>query len=657
MTTPSTVRAAADSLRTNSPERLWGLSAASVYAALAARATGEPLLEQLTPHIRTEVLRTNDDRSRVDVRELHEWLLDELGLTREGVLTLLGSYVVSSSKPRPLVRSIAVARLPAVETALRSCREADDTVPRREFDSLFADDWDVSVIGPALASLGFVNVYPDSVDLQAGRIDRALEAQRGRTSVILADAYRVVCSNLTDIEDEDCLDDIIERVTGERPTDIQSSTRVAATLADGPHSAVDTEAFANALEDQRREYRRELDTLRSLLAPGAGSELTRADTDGPVTDTDVTDADGDGDGQFVIDVLATVDTHPEHTALDVTFLTTRLSATPYAIYQTFSGLPGVECTVRDDAVIEFGSVPASIDGEDRWEEYTRHLVDRCATVQRRIDSVTDVSISEHPDPVATEALVAEEYESLEDGAVAPTYFTYTLLDPSALGEETMDRYVGDSRGLGRERAQLRRWHETRPSGLRSYTAMTDKLFSLGVNRELDSKVLRIMTPFDDDTFNEYVSQIRSLLDQGFELRLLTRHTKERWEWSRLQQHLLSEINHHRDRVTLRTYSRFKEYRRVTPETDFTDLGEFGIHGKLQTIGGADGGAALLGSANFVENSYVWNPECGVYTERTPFVAAAIEFFDIVWDLASADELAFARLQELPDRQLVPTYYT
>jgi len=46
----------------------------------------------------------------------------------------------------------------------------------------------------------------------------------------------------------------------------------------------------------------------------------------------------------------------------------------------------------------------------------------------------------------------------------------------------------------------------------------------------------------------------------------------------------------------------------------------------------------------MENSYDWNPECGVYTERTQFVDAAIDFFDIVWDISAADELSIERLQ-------------
>jgi len=58
-------------------------------------------------------------------------------------------------------------------------------------------------------------------------------------------------------------------------------------------------------------------------------------------------------------------------------------------------------------------------------------------------------------------VVVQDYEMIDSGAIAPTYFTYTLINPDALGEQKMDAYVGDSRGLGREKARLRRWHNRR----------------------------------------------------------------------------------------------------------------------------------------------------------------------------------------------------
>lgn len=648
----------AERLQTRSPEHLWGLSLESVYTTLAAQSGNDSLVNRLSPHVRAELLRTNDERDREDVVRIHEWILEEFNLVKDDDSTLLGMIVLASDEPRPLVRAIAVNRLRMAETVLRSLNEIEESLPRREFDSLLANDWDKTVLGPLLGSLGFVTIYPDSVEPHHERIDSVMEAQGEiAESTAIAEGYRHILPHLVDIENEQCLEDIVERVTGTTPSETTETMEVVATLANAPSVTVDRDELTDAIDEQQKEYEQKFQILRSLLTPTTGPTLRCVDTSEAIDATAVPNTQIDDGREFLVDVLATVSAHPEFAAFDVQFITGRLSTTPYAIYQALSEIPNVDCEVRDDGVVEFDSIPETVDGDNLREEYTTHLVERCSNVQRRIDALSDSSVSSFPEALASDRIVAEDYASLNDGDVAPAYFTYTLVDPAALGEKKMNAYVDGSRGLGRERARLRRWHENRPSGLRSYTAMTDRLFSLGLERALDSKVLRIMTPFDDDTFNEYVSQIRRLLEQGFELRLLTRHTKEEWEWRRLQRNLLSEIKEHRDRVTVRTYSRFKEYQRVRPEMDFQNLSEFGIHGKLQIIGQSEEGAVLLGSANFMENSYDWNPECGVYTERTQFVDVAIEFFDIVWNVSEPDELSIERLQEIPERQLVPTYYS
>jgi hypothetical protein len=447
-------------------------------------------------------------------------------------------------------------------------------------------------------------------------------------------------------------------LVGELSNDTFSLESVAASLVDNAVLLCDTNKIEEAIEEQYDEYERQFEIVRSLLATPAETELSQVDVGRQVTVSDIhSDAEISEAGQdILINVIATISAHLRFSTFDLNFLTDRLNATPYELYQILSEVPAVDCKISDNDVIEFFSVPAQVDGSSLQQEYTTHLINRCTETQRRIEVLSQVSVTPLS-PTATDAIVVQDYTSLSDGDVAPVYFTYTLVNPDALGEKKMDDYVGDSRGLGQERARLRRWHEKRSSEFQSYTAMTDRLFRLGLERNLETRVLRIMTPFDDDTFNEYVSKIRSLLRHGFELRLLTRHTKEPWEWQRLQENLLSNIKEHRDQITIRTYSRFKKHQFVTPDVNFCDLSEFGIHGKLQTIGAPKEGAALLGSANFMENSYDWNPECGVYTERTQFVDAAIEFFDIVWEASKTDELSIERLQEIPDRQLVPTYYS
>jgi hypothetical protein len=650
----------ARSLRTRSPERLWGVSPESIYAALSASVTKDGLEARLSPHIRAEMLRTNDEREPKQITEIHNWILDELDLIEGDRPTLAGALVLSVDEPRPLIQAIIVASSRTAERVLRSSLGIEDEVlPRREFDSLLAGDWEETILGPLLGSAGFVTIYPDSVEPNFERIEPVLEAQREvPTEAAIAESYLHVLPQLSGIEDGDCLKAITERLVGELSNDSFSLESVAASLADNAVLLHDTSEVEDAIEEQHDEYERQFETVRSLLAAPVETELSQVDVGRRVSvsdvrgDTEISEAGRD----VLINIIATVSAHSRFSTFDLGFVTDRLDATPYELYQVLSEVPGVDCEISGNEVIEFATVPAQVDGSSLQEEYTTHLIDRCAAVKRRIKVLSRASVTTLS-PIATDAIIAQDYDSLSDGDVAPAYFTFTLVDPDALGEKKMDDYVGDSRGLGRERARLRRWHENRPAGMRSYTAMTDRLFSLGLERDLDDKVLRIMTPFDDDTFNEYVSQIRRLLQQGFELRLLTRHTKEPWEWRRLQQNLLSEIKQHREQVTIRSYSRFKQHQRVTPDMDFRDLGEFGIHGKVQTIGRPEEGAALLGSANFMENSYDWNPECGVYTERIQFVDAAVEFFDIVWDLAESDELSTERLQEVPNHQLVPTYYS
>lgn len=650
----------ARALRTRSPERLWGVSPESIYAALSASVTKDGLEERLSPHIRAEMLRTNDEREPKQITEIHNWILDELDLIEGDRPTLAGALVLSVDEPRPLIQAIIVASSRTAERVLRSSLGIEDeAIPRREFDSLLAGDWEETILGPLLGSAGFVTIYPDSVEPNFERIEPVLEAQREvPTEAAIAESYLHVLPQLSGIEDGDCLKAITERLVGELSNDSFSLESVAASLADNAVLLHDTSEVEDAIEEQHDEYERQFETVRSLLAAPVETELSQIDVGRRVSvsdfrgDTEISEAGRD----LLINIIATVSAHSRFSTFDLDFVTDRLDATPYELYQGLSEVPGVDCEISDNEVIEFATVPAQVDGSSLQEEYITHLIDRCAAVKRRIKVLSRASVTTLS-PIATDAIIAQDYDSLSDGDVAPAYFTFTLVDPDALGEKKMDDYVGDSRGLGRERARLRRWHENRPAGMRSYTAMTDRLFSLGLERDLDDKVLRIMTPFDDDTFNEYVSQIRRLLQQGFELRLLTRHTKEPWEWRRLQQNLLSEIKQHREQVTIRSYSRFKQQQRVTPDMDFRDLGEFGIHGKVQTIGRPEEGAALLGSANFMENSYDWNPECGVYTERIQFVDAAVEFFDIVWDLAESDELSTERLQEVPNHQLVPTYYS
>jgi len=139
-------------------------------------------------------------------------------------------------------------------------------------------------------------------------------------------------------------------------------------------------------------------------------------------------------GEAAFQLVATVAADPDLTRFDIRYLTERWpSITPYSLYQTLSSIPGVKCEISD-GVAEFETVPKRVGGESIRDEYTKHLVDRCSAIQSRIDTLSRRGV-DSPAPNATESVVVQDYEMIDSGAIAPTYFTYTLINPDALGEQ------------------------------------------------------------------------------------------------------------------------------------------------------------------------------------------------------------------------------
>ncbi|MFD1600473.1 phospholipase D-like domain-containing protein [Halobellus rarus] len=647
-------------LRTRSPEALWGISAESLYLAVCAVATETELSHALWPHHITAVLQTNDERALETVAEAHYFLLAELGLiTDDHKLTDRGRFVLATEQPGDAIRLVAACYLPRVQQLLREFATADtDRLPRSELETLVRDTADEVFITPLLASLAFIELYPEGVILDHETITQTIDCLE-QTST-LPTAAIALATALTTLDDPHLIARIVTTHTGTTvsPVDVTQTTQLDALATNKRHSPERTPAveLANAIEDTRTAVLEEADTFETALDP---EERTVAREDPTVDAHLVTDTfPGDPASESVttvLDLIATINAHPCLHSISLSSLTDTLDLEPYSIYRAVSDLPGVECSLRNNLLLTFDSVPSAPQGTDRYDTFRDGLFEALHTRFSWRDTLTDVTPAETPRMRAD--VIESVAMSVDDDVVAPTYFVYTLPDPDALGKEQMEKYVDDQPALRRERARLKRWKDQRDNDLRRFTEMTDRLFARGQERDFEERVVRIMTPYDDDTFSKYTSQLRSLLRDGYELRLLTRHTKQRWEWERLRDNLLGDLEENRENVTIRTYSRYKTYQRITSETDETDLAEFGIHAKLQTIGNPTEGSALLGSANFMENSYNWNPECGVYTENSSFVAAAIDFFDHVWELSEADEVDLTSLQEIPRRSFYPSYYT
>ncbi|WP_226007969.1 phospholipase D-like domain-containing protein [Natrinema salinisoli] len=611
----------------------------------------------LARYRRVELAATNEERDLETLVSLHNRLLVDLGLvdaeqeSETGPVSEVGALVLCGEDPQTLLETLAVAKWRSARRLLRECLAIDGELPREEYNGLLRDDWEKNVLTPLLGSFGLLTAYPTGVDVTESAAQAAMDAYDATsTDVARASLYCRVLSSTMSLDDSTGAD-VTSELLGIEPGSEVVPANAIGTLGEDFPRAIDHEAVLEAASEIRVEYEQASQRYRRL-ATGDVSVPERADKVLRVTSEDVDPSDIASVDE-ILNLVATV-IDGDLGRIEMDYVTDALNAEPYDCFQVLNNVPGLECDLADETV-EVVRVPSDVAGTSRLDEYVEYLLDQHAIVSQRIEALSHPEFElegNHAD-----ANLVDRLDRLQDRQVAPTYFAYTLIDPESLGEEAMDDYVGDSRGLRRERALLQRWHEDLPSGLRSYTAMTDRLFSLGLEEELDHRVLRIMTPFDDDTFSEYAAQLRRLLERGFELRLLTRHTKEPWEWRRLRDNLLAQLESNRKNVHIRTYSRFKTHQRVTRDTDLSDLSELGIHGKLHVIGAPDEGAALLGSANFMENSYHWNPECGVYTEQSAFVDSATEFFDVVWDIAGADQLSLERLQEIPERRFIPSYYS
>ncbi|MFC4440237.1 MULTISPECIES: phospholipase D-like domain-containing protein [Natrialbaceae] len=651
------LQSSASELRIRDPEHVWGVSLESVYLAAAAIAADESMARGLNSGYRASILATNTKRDRTVHTTVHEVLLSKLGLrTRGGRLTNTGVILVTSDDPLPLLQQLVVTELPRVRALLRRLPDDVQGFSRREFESFLQDEYDETVTAPLLASFGFGDLgtygYEPCTEEVADEIlydrpDQPLPSYAWTTEVVRA---------MTGVRDEMLLSQIVATLEDEDQRVNVPHTNHDVLLAEpNREPCLDPESITAAISVAVDRLNREQTVIQQLLVTNEdhlrenGSVITIEDV---VETTELSRTAA----QFVCETVKTCRSRGVD-QLPAEYSSTRLDTTVYKSYKLFSSVPEISCQLTERngvQLLRFHELPVVEGARDQWENIVAFLIDRLQDIETRREQAANLTVG--VEPSVRESLAVNQFEQLEEGVIEPTYFAYTLPDPDVLGEEQMNAFVGDSTGLRKERAQLNRWSKTKGPDSRRFTELTDELVSKGLHEELDERILRIMTPYDDDTFSEYASQFRQLLSEGYEIRLLTRHTRKKWQWERLRDNLIGELDTNRENVTIRTYSRYKEFERITSETDARELAEFGIHAKLQAIGHAEEGATLIGSANFMENSYDWNPECGIYTEATNFGAAAREFFDFVWQLSQADEVDLDRLQKIPKQDFYPTYY-
>lgn len=305
---------------------------------------------------------------------------------------------------------------------------------------------------------------------------------------------------------------------------------------------------------------------------------------------------------------------------------------------------GIE-TTYDDGLIRFEKAyPVPEETSPAVDEYNRWVQNQLAVLQDRLTALRILQSGVSGGHERQERrILTTALSFMESFTISPTRFIYTIFDPEFHADSySIENYVGDSRDLEREVKTIRRWQQERPKDAESFAKMIPEVINHPLEVDNVDPVIRIMCPWTNFAIQDYVSQLSRLFDNEIDVKLLFR-LPQRDDWGQLKRNLLSRIGNTSGHLELRSYTRYKEYhdhaelREIRAE-DGTYLHETGVHAKLFVAGSPSNGSVLAGSANLMENSLYYNPEAGLQTRNPNVIETAIEYFDLVWELAAPDRI-------------------
>lgn len=241
-----------------------------------------------------------------------------------------------------------------------------------------------------------------------------------------------------------------------------------------------------------------------------------------------------------------------------------------------------------------------------------------------------------------QSLLEAIIQQLDGFRVSPTTFVFSMLDPNYLDDYQIEQYVGDSSLLQDEVNRIKSWRDNQPSDAETFSSVVTEVCHYPIQDTDTEPILRIMSPWTNFAIQDYTAMFRQLLENDVTIQLLFRLPSSRG-WNNLKNDLLTRLGDTKGNLELRTYTRFKKFHDHTElkkieESDDNYVGETGIHAKLFLAGSPSDGALVAGSANLMENSFFFNPEVGIKTQDPNVIETAIDYFDLIWDIAEPDRI-------------------
>ena len=634
------------------PHDIWGVSSESIVLYLADMTLGTDTINLFK---KLEIIRTNSVKDDDHFLRANAWLSDYLGLCKRGNVTPLGLLSISSPRPTEIVRVRLLDSMPTLRRLLMYAISKDiKEMKYSEFEGFLPDE--TALCAKLLSSIGILRLkgrFPDPELLfDFGRVKSMIpnrDLQRDEGNWVVA---RSIIGSILQLNQQEVLDEVTTRLLGSLGMSYKVTDSAADISEVLSHLGYPVEAIANAIFSHLEELRsllkatldqwgKEMDDLSHHLTQDSG----RRSGDVQPFDPDLSreahalgvEAE-DLRSQFLrivrlnnrfgrlltsyIPTVFQISLDSSASLLTSVFGQHVSIGTPYTrIDQVFD--------VDSDASLEIDYANFAL-GQYHQFAADAELVKRVMTEGVGGENVLAASVRRGVSQVVDGLL-----DQFVASRVSPHNFVFTLPNPEALGEETVEKYVDGNVPLEHEMGRLSgEWPLLKTNNEISYVNATDRLLSLGLERELKVQELRIMTPYIDYELSKYVAMIRRLIAKGFKVMIVSRLDPTPRSWKTLQESFLKGLGEKSQSVQYRTFTRYKEFRSASQLRKLGERSkkEFGVHAKLLIIGGPSEGAVLLGSANLLENSYNWNPECGVFTEDPEFIKSAKTFFDFVWDL-------------------------
>lgn len=663
----------------------WGVTPQSVFLYLLDCLNKEngQQTRNLDLSYKLEVIRHNCRRPHDQAEEAISWLCSYLDLANESSKTVLplGLLTLSSIDPLFLVR----CRLASSDNYVRRfvahvLAKSIDTMKIAEFQSIFPES--ANTYAKLLSSFGFVVLSRSAIKPNT-ELFRMMEIVPFEPKIGNWIGIRDLVKDITGLTDRELINDIADAMLNRLGISFERTDQLSLSLEElmmhltfpigqlASRFFSSLNDFKDILQKKRESLRLELNSIGHHIANVKGSDTVSTSTKTAVDFAAISRKYKVDDRVLANTLYAAITIHKEKGKVLTSYVSHKLGLdtkeTSKMLYEIFGDKVKLDAEYCNFDILDLeGRVFPSDFATTSNEEYLQFAFDRYLEKANTLKSINKRLASDNTHALLKERIQdnlilikGQMLDELQKLKVAPHYFVYTLLNPDTVGNEAINRYSKDNDALKTEVVLLKtEWPLVRTDNSMTYIDAADKLFAKGVAEDLKVKELRIMTPFSDYELDKYVSIMRSLIIKGYKIYLLWRLSSKPHAWRVFRESLVEGLGEKSKSLEVRTYTRFKEYKKRDELKHLTELErkEFGVHAKLYIIGDVQDGAALLGSANLLENSFRWNPECGIYSEDPNFIRSAKVFFDFVWELSKRDSLDMSKMERIHSGPYFPDMY-